>query len=85
MAFRYEAASGGYNVMDGQTFLGRVSRSRSAYHHSNGRTYRSWSWAAHSPLNGHSSYQHPTRTAAAKILKTIERWEPQTQNPPPSS
>ena len=67
MKLRYEIASGGYNVLHGERFLGRVKRLRSAYDHSNGRTYRSWSWAAF-PLAGQGSLQHRTRKSAVAWL-----------------
>jgi hypothetical protein len=37
---RYHLESNGYTVMRGTDFIGRVSRRREAYEHSNGRTYR---------------------------------------------
>lgn len=67
MTLRYIAESGGYTVLDGGVFIGRVTRSRSTYHHSNGRTYRSWSWAAYPPT-AHGSYQHRTRASAGRAL-----------------
>ena len=66
-AVRYEPASGGYNVLDGERFVGRVVRSRSTYCHSNGRTYRYWSWSAF-PLLGRGTFEHRTRKSAIKAL-----------------
>jgi hypothetical protein len=61
--------SGGYAVsLDGR-FIGRVSRHRCAYEHSNGRTYRYWSWYANpASLDSRSTYHHRTRAAAVEYL-----------------
>lgn len=69
---RFVPESGGYTVMIGDrlagTFIGRVTRSRGTYHHSNGRTYRSWSWSAFPPITGGASFQHRTRAEAGRYL-----------------
>lgn len=36
--------------MRGEAFLGRVTRNRMTYNHSNGRTYRSFVWNAYPPI-----------------------------------
>lgn len=65
---RYRFTSGGYSVTDGELFLGRVTSSRQSYEHSNGRTYRAWSWSAY-PVSGNGATFHfPTRTKAGQYL-----------------
>jgi hypothetical protein len=64
---RYHAESGGYTVMDGERFIGRVRRSRRSYEHSNGRTYWFWAWAAF-PISGDATFRHRTRSEAGKAL-----------------
>lgn len=59
----YQAEGGGYTVLCDGVFVGRVKRIRSAYEHSNGRTYRGWSWAAW-PVHGRGLYENRTRTKA---------------------
>lgn len=70
MALRYHLESRGYTVMDGDRFIGRVARSRSTYHHSNGRRYRSWSWSAFPPTKP-GSFQHRTRASASAWLVRV--------------
>lgn len=67
MTLHYLAESRGYTVMDGERFLGRVGRIRNTYDHSNGRTYRSWVWAAY-PVDGKATFHHRTREKAARAL-----------------
>lgn len=63
----YHTEKHGYKVMDGDRFIGRVSRSRGSYEHSNGRTYRFWSWIAFPPA-GRATFHHKTRNEAGKSL-----------------
>lgn len=72
---KFEFASGGYSVLYEGQFIGRVIRSRGTYHHSNGRTYRSWSWASF-PVNGRGSFQHRTRTEAVARLCVVGQTVP---------
>lgn len=64
---RYHMESNGYTVMDGDRFIGRVSRSSSTYHYSNGRIYRSWSWNAY-PVGGLGTHGWKSRAQAARQL-----------------
>lgn len=65
---KYVAEAGGYLVLAGGEFIGRVYRSRSSYDHSNGRTYRSWSWSAVPSNNGAARHQLRTRPEAGRYL-----------------
>lgn len=68
---KLERASGGYTVMEGNQFLGRVKRLRTSYDHSNGRTYRGWSWAAYPfPVRADkpAQFHHRTRKSAVDYL-----------------
>lgn len=63
--------SGGYAVAVEGRFIGRVSRHRGTYKHSNGRTYRYWSWhATPAAPDIRSTSQHRTRAAAVEYLAT---------------
>lgn len=54
MAIRYIGKAGGYKVMNGESFIGRVNRS-------------GYLWTASSP-SGRKSLGHRTRASAARVL-----------------
>lgn len=74
--FNYRLESGGYTVFDGKRFIGRVARRRSSYEHSNGRTYRSWSWSAFTPDWRDATFHHRTRAKAASYLRAAVEVRP---------
>lgn len=77
VSLRYSAESGGYTVLMGGKFIGRVSRT---YEHSNGRTYRSWS--AFPAGNKRGTFHHRTRAAAGQYLRrTLEESTPPGPQP----
>lgn len=68
---RYFFEGGGYTVLLDGKFVGRVTRSRSSYDHSNGRTYRSWSWSAFPTGNKVGAFHHRTRASAGQYLRRV--------------